>query len=115
MHPHGDKEDSTPQDMETLSIEDEVEVMVEEEEEEEVSYMRKPQKENLVEDGEEVAFMEMEEVEKCAKEHLKMTKEIDKLKIGLYQPIWKEGMIQDRKSRGYPLLHCLQDLLIGVV
>ena len=30
MHP---KEDSTPQDMETLSIEDEVEVMVEEEEE----------------------------------------------------------------------------------
>ena len=36
MHPHGDKEDSTPQDMETLSIEDEVEVMVEEEEEEEI-------------------------------------------------------------------------------
>ena len=33
MHPHGDKEDSIPQDMETLSIEDEVEVMVEEEEE----------------------------------------------------------------------------------
>ena len=32
MHPHWDKEDSTPQDMETLSIEDEVEVMVEEEE-----------------------------------------------------------------------------------
>ena len=31
MHPHGDKEDSTPQD-----IEDEVEVMVEEEEEEEI-------------------------------------------------------------------------------
>ena len=36
MHPHGDKEDSTPQDMETLSIVDEVEVMVEEEEEEEI-------------------------------------------------------------------------------
>ena len=33
MHPHEDKEDSTPQDMETLSIEDKVEVMVEEEEE----------------------------------------------------------------------------------
>ena len=46
-----------------------------------------------MEDGEEVAFVEMEEVEKHAKEHLKMTKEIDKMKIGLYQPIWKEGMI----------------------
>ena len=33
MHPHGDKENFTPQDMETLSIEDEVEVVVEEEEE----------------------------------------------------------------------------------
>ena len=33
MHPHADKEDSIPQDMETLSIEDEVEVVVEEEEE----------------------------------------------------------------------------------
>ena len=32
MHPHGDKEDSTPQDMETLSIEDEVETVEEEEE-----------------------------------------------------------------------------------
>ena len=31
MHPHGDKEDFTCHDMETLSIEDEVEVMVEEE------------------------------------------------------------------------------------
>ena len=34
MHPHGDKEDFTHCDMETLSIEDEVEVVVEEEEEE---------------------------------------------------------------------------------
>ena len=33
MHPHGDKEDSIPQDMENLSIEDEVKVMVEGEEE----------------------------------------------------------------------------------
>ena len=33
MHPNGDKEDTTPQDMETLPIEDEVEVVVEEEEE----------------------------------------------------------------------------------
>ena len=33
MHSHGDKEGFTPQDMETISIEDEVEVMVEEEEE----------------------------------------------------------------------------------
>ena len=36
MHPHGDKEDSTPQDMETLSIEDEVEFVVEVEVEEEI-------------------------------------------------------------------------------
>ena len=34
MHPDGVKEDSTHHDMEILSIEDEVEVMVEEEEEE---------------------------------------------------------------------------------
>ena len=34
MHPHGDKEDFTCRDMETLSIGDEVEVVVEEEEEE---------------------------------------------------------------------------------
>ena len=34
MHPHGDKEDFTHRDMETLSIEDKVEVMVEEEGEE---------------------------------------------------------------------------------
>ena len=34
MHSHGDKEDFTHCDMETLSIGDEVEVMVEEEEEE---------------------------------------------------------------------------------
>ena len=34
MHPHGDKEDFTHRDMETLFIGDEVEVMVEEEEEE---------------------------------------------------------------------------------
>ena len=34
MHPHGDKEDFTCHDMETLSIEDEVEVVVEEEGEE---------------------------------------------------------------------------------
>ena len=33
MHPHGDKEDFTPPDMETLSSEDEVEAMVEGEEE----------------------------------------------------------------------------------
>ena len=33
MQPHRDKEGSIPQDMETLFIEDEVEVMVEEEEE----------------------------------------------------------------------------------
>ena len=33
MHPHGDKEGSTPKDMKTLSIEVEIEVMVEEEEE----------------------------------------------------------------------------------
>ena len=33
MHPHGDKEDFTCQDMGTLSIGDEVEVMEEEEEE----------------------------------------------------------------------------------
>ena len=33
MHPHGDKENFTHQDMETLSIGDEVEVMEEEEEE----------------------------------------------------------------------------------
>ena len=46
-----------------------------------------------MEDGEEVAFMEMEEVEKHAKEHLKMTNKIDKMKIDLYQPIWKEGII----------------------
>ena len=36
MHPHGDKEDFIHHDMETLSIGDKVEVMVEEEEEEEV-------------------------------------------------------------------------------
>ena len=36
MQPHGDKEDFTCHDMGTLSIGDEVEVMVEEEEEEEV-------------------------------------------------------------------------------
>ena len=34
MHPHGDKEDFTLCDMETLSIEDKVEVVVEEEKEE---------------------------------------------------------------------------------
>ena len=36
MHPHGDKEDFICHAMGTLSIGDEVEVMVEEEEEEEV-------------------------------------------------------------------------------
>ena len=79
--------------------------------------MRNPQKENLGEDWEEVSFVGMEEVEKCIKQHLKMTKEIDKMRTGLYQQIWKEGMIQDKSPKRYPLLHDLQkeDLLIGVV
>ena len=54
--------------------------------------MRNPQKENPVEDWEEVSFVGMEEVEKCIERQLKMTKEIDQMR-GLYQQIWKEGMI----------------------
>ena len=79
--------------------------------------MRESQKENPVEDWKEVSFMGIEEVEKCIKQHLKMTKEIDKMRTGLYQQIWKEGMMQDKSPEDYPLLHHLQkeDLLIGVV
>ena len=55
--------------------------------------MRTPQKEIQVEEEEEIFFVEMEEVEKHSREPLKMT---DEMEIGQYQPMWKEGMIQDR-------------------
>ena len=55
-----------------------------------------------MEDEVEVAFVEMETVGKCAKEHLKMTKEIDKMKIGLYQPLWKEGNDTRQEPQGIP-------------
>ena len=73
--------------------------------------MRTPQKEIQVEEEEEIVFVEMEEVEKCSKELLKMT---DEMEIGLYQLMWKEDMIQDRNLECPLLLH-LQDLLTGVV
>ena len=62
------------------------------------------QKENLVEDGEEVFFVEMEEVEKCIEQHLKMTRGICKMRIGLCQQIWKKGVIQGKNPKEYPLL-----------
>ena len=72
--------------------------------------MRIPQKEIQVEDEEELV-VEMEEVGKHSREPLKMT---DKMEIGQYQPMWREGMIQDRNLK-CPLLLYLQNFLTGVV
>ena len=72
--------------------------------------MRIPQKEIPVEDEEELV-VEMEEVGKRSREPLKMT---DKMEIGQYQPMWREGMMQDRNLK-CPLLLYLQDFLTGVV
>ena len=73
--------------------------------------MRTPQKEIQVEDEEGILVVEMEEIEKRSQELLKMT---DKMEIGQYQAMWREGMIQDKNLKCPLLLH-LQDLLIGVV
>ena len=72
--------------------------------------MRTQQKEIQVEDEVELV-VEMEEVGKHSIEPLKMT---DKMEIGQYQPMWREGMIQDRNLE-CPLLLYLQDFLTGVV
>ena len=72
--------------------------------------MRILQKEIQVEDKEELV-MEMEEVGKHSREPLKMT---DKMEIGQYQPMWREGMTQDRNLK-CPLLLYLGDFLTGVV
>ena len=68
--------------------------------------MKIPQKEIQVEDEEELV-MEMEEIGKHSKEPLKMT---DKMEIGQYQPMWREGMIQDRNLE-CPLLLYLRDFV----